>query len=195
MPQESVQSRLQRASSDCFSVQPPPNRCHWEAKILLMTISLRGRKAKLGNHDMKPLIREFRLQAACLCAVILFGGAFLYVNQRPRCNHCGLNVKTTDHEYTCTKPGCNAQWNCLTQNSHFHCPMPTCQRVFDDLMAHRKKCELCGMEYFRCQEHKCPFPNWDYSRSDPTSVKGQDQKLPPIDRRQHPAIDKTATDR
>ena len=160
-----------------------------------MTNSPRQRAAKLGDADMKHLIRGFPLQAACLCVAILLGGAFLYVNQSPRCSHCGLDVKTIDHEYTCTKPGCNAQWNCLTPNSHIHCPIPNCQRIVDDPMAHQKKCELCGMEYLRCRGHKCPFPTWDYSLSDPTSEKRQNQESSPVGRGSHLPIDKTVTDR
>ena len=131
-----------------------------------------------------------RLAVGVLLPIIILGGAFLYANQHPKCDHCGLNVKTADHEYVC--PICNYQWNCQTRNSHHHCTK--CKVTFKDMSTHTKMCDFCGFTYLVCQKHICPT-GWSYKRSDPTSEKQQSKKMTPFATTPRPINDNTNTDR
>lgn len=127
-----------------------------------------------------------------LLAVSFIAGAVVFVHRwYPRCDHCGGHVETTAHEYRCMYPGCGHQWTCSSGSGHYHCPL--CKVVVENIPAHQKNCEFCGMTLPACQsQHKCPT-GWSYKRSDPTSEKVPDSK--PTGSHPRPPVDARVTNR
>jgi len=129
-----------------------------------------------------------------VCRLPGFDALFNLRNIWPtKCPYCGLSVtNVSQHDLVCTT--CNTHWK-RCQETHTHCPNPNCKMVVDNPTAHEKKCELCGVTYLRCRRHTCHFPDWDDSRSNPTSENHPNPKRTSVRNGTASPVTNTDTDR